>query len=211
MFYGIDVCRKIVLMKIHKMTFIITLVVAMVLILISAVILRTRPASDAGPVPTPSFANASTIPPLGNDVDLFTQNLNLEQPDNEISCQGCDLTRASLVEAYLEMANLSGASLWQADLEGAHLATADLTGADLEGAVLKDANLSGADLSGAKLYSANLRGADLSGSNLIGADFFDANLDGVIGADFNGALNVPSKYLGGGDMFEFVEPGSKGR
>ena len=52
-----------------------------------------------------------------------------------------------------------------------------------------------ADLSGAKLYLANLSGADLSGANLTEADFFGANLDGVIGADLSGALNVPAKYL----------------
>ena len=52
-----------------------------------------------------------------------------------------------------------------------------------------------ADLSGAQLYMANLSGADLSGANLTEADFFGANLDGVIGADLSGALNVPAKYL----------------
>ena len=48
---------------------------------------------------------------------------------------------------------------------------------------LRGASLSGADLSGAKLFSANLSGADL----------FEAHLDGVIGADFSGALNVPTR------------------
>ena len=54
---------------------------------------------------------------------------------------------------------------------------------DLRGASLVGANLRGADLSGASLWQANLSGADL----------FGAHLDGVIGADFSGALNVPAR------------------
>ena len=37
--------------------------------------------------------------------------------------------------------------------------------------------------------------ADLTGANLTDADLTGANLDGVIGADFSRAKNVPSKYL----------------
>ena len=66
----------------------------------------------------------------------------------------------------------------------------NLTMADLSGA-----KLSLVDLSGPQLYMANLSGADLSGVNLTEADLFGANLDGVIGADLSGALNVPAKYL----------------
>ncbi len=45
-----------------------------------------------------------------------------------------------------------------------------------------------------------LRGADLSEANPTEADLFYADLagairDGVIGADFSGALNVPAEYL----------------
>ena len=65
----------------------------------------------------------------------------------------------------------------------------NLTMADLSGA-----KLSLVDLSGTQLYMANLSGADLSGANLTEADFFEANLDGVIGADLSGALNVPPRY-----------------
>jgi uncharacterized protein YjbI with pentapeptide repeats len=36
---------------------------------------------------------------------------------------------------------------------------------------------------------------DLTGANLSGKDLTGANLDGVIGADFTSALNVPAKYL----------------
>jgi uncharacterized protein YjbI with pentapeptide repeats len=41
----------------------------------------------------------------------------------------------------------------------------------------------------------DLVGAFLAGANLSGADLSVADLDGVIGADFTGALNVPAKYL----------------
>ena len=50
---------------------------------------------------------------------------------------------------------------------------------------LDKANLDGANLSGANLANANLAVANLTG----------ANLDGVIGADFSDARNVPEKYL----------------
>ena len=51
-------------------------------------------------------------------------------------------------------------------------------------------DLAGANLSEADLTAANLFGADLEQANLSGAD-----LNGVHGADFTGALNVPAKYL----------------
>ena len=222
-FYTFCIWRKIFLMKIHelpsvmtvktyftkihKMTFMITLIGAMVLILVSVLIMRSRPAQEATAVPTTGFTSTSTTPPIGKDVDSFVKNLHLDQWDNGVSCQRCDLTAASLVEADLEGADLSAAHLWKADLSMARLADANLTGTDLESALLKDANLVGADLSGAKLFSADLSGADLSGASLIGADFFDAGLEGVIGADFTGALNVANKFLGGEEMpqqFEFV-------
>ena len=41
----------------------------------------------------------------------------------------------------------------------------------------------------------DLSGADLKGADLSDADLTGANLDGVIGADFSRAKNVPSKYL----------------
>ncbi len=81
------------------------------------------------------------------------------------------------------------------DLSGANLRSADLTGAYLTGANLTGVNLTGADLTGAMLYGAVLYRADLTGANLTGVNLFAADLDGVIGADFTGALNVPKKYL----------------
>ena len=56
-------------------------------------------------------------------------------------------------------------------------------------------DLSGADLSGAEMYDADLSDADLTGANLSHVDLSSANLDGVIGADFSRAKNVPPKYL----------------
>ena len=98
----------------------------------------------------------------------------LAQPNPKI-CEQCYLADADLAGA-----NLTGAYLWSADLS-----RANLTGADLVGASLTEAYLRGANLSGADLTNATLTEADLSG----------AILDGVIGADFTGALNVPKKYL----------------
>ena len=175
------------------MTFVITSMVALLLILASTLIIRCSPAPEATPAPTTDSETTSTTAPLGKDVDSFAQRVNPEQQGNAASCQECDLRGASLVEANLKGADLSGANLWQANLKGASLASANLTEADLEDALLEGANLSGADLSGAKLFEANLKGANLSGTNLRGADLFGANLDGVIGADFSGALNVPTR------------------
>ena len=41
----------------------------------------------------------------------------------------------------------------------------------------------------------NCTRCDLRGADLTEADLEGANLDGVIGADFSGALNVSPKYL----------------
>ena len=57
-----------------------------------------------------------------------------------------------------------------------------------------DCYLADADLIGANLSDAWLSGADLAGADLSDANLTDAILDGVIGVDFTGALNVPAKY-----------------
>ena len=95
--------------------------------------------------------------------------LFLEQPSPQ-SCLECDL---------------SGAALRGADLSGAYLVEADLV----------DADLRGANLTGAYLFRADLGDADLTDADLTGADLSRTNLDGVKGADFTGALNVPAKFL----------------
>ena len=130
--------------------------------------------TDNGSQPTKSDTSG-----VGKDAAQF-----LRHPIPK-SCHECDL----------RMADLSGAGLYLVNLSGADLSGANLKDAFMQEALLQEANLSGADLSGAKLYLANLSGADLSGANLTEADFFGANLDGVIGADLSGALNVPAKYL----------------
>ena len=108
----------------------------MLLILASALIISCSSAPEASKPNTPRIENPKDD--VGKDVNSFAQRVNRKQQDNAVSCQECDLRRASLVGA-----NLRGADLWQA--------------------------------------------------NLSGADLFGAHLDGVIGADFIGALNVPAR------------------
>ena len=124
-------------MEIHKITF----TAGMLLILASALIISCSSAPEASKPNTPRIENPKDD--VGKDVNSFAQRVNPKQQDNAVSCQECDLRRASLVGANLRGADLSGASLWQA--------------------------------------------------NLSGADLFGAHLDGVIGADFSGALNVPAR------------------
>ena len=124
-------------MKIHKITF----TAGMLLILASALIISCSSAPEASKPNTPRIENPKDD--VGKDVNSFAQRVNRKQQDNAVSCQECDLRRASLVGANLRGADLSRASLWQA--------------------------------------------------NLSGADLFGAHLDGVIGADFSGALNVPAR------------------
>ena len=69
----------------------------------------------------------------------------------------------------------------------------DCEGCDLSGANMRGADLWSANVSDANLSDAVLTGAGLSGTNLMGANLLGANLEGVIGADFTGALNVPPK------------------
>ncbi|MEC9290712.1 MAG: pentapeptide repeat-containing protein, partial [Chloroflexota bacterium] len=47
-------------------------------------------------------------------------------------------------------------------------------------------------------FEADLTGADLTGADLTGADLHKAILDGIIGADFTSALNVPDCIMEGG-------------
>ena len=118
---------------------------------------------------------------------------SLEKENNTI--------KDTLVEAYLEGANLRGADLEGAYLRGANLRDADLAGANLRGANLEGANLRGADLAGAYLRGANLRDADLAGANLRGANLRDAYLRGanLRGADLADA-NLRGANLRGADL-----------
>ena len=117
---------------------------------------------------------------------------SLEKENNTI--------KDTLVEAYLEGANLRGADLEGAYLRGANLRDADLAGANLRGANLRDAYLRGANLRGADLADANLRGANLRGADLVGANLRGANLRG---ADLVGA-NLRGANLRGADYSEYT-------
>ena len=115
---------------------------------------------------------------VGKDVPRF-----LNQP-NPQSCSDCLLTRRDLTGA-----DLSHAILYKVDLTGAILTEANLTGADMRGAIRHRADAPKANLTGA-----SLNWSDWTGSDLHEADLSGANLDGVIGADFTGALYVPPEY-----------------
>ena len=63
------------------------------------------------------------------------------------------------------------------------------------GRVQPSADFSNRTFSGPDLRCADLTGASFRGAVLEGVDLTGANLDGVIGADFSRAKNVPPKYL----------------
>ena len=144
--------------------------IAMILTLVVAGLVIGCSSEPAAPTTTP----VPIVPQIGNDIGQF-----LAQPNPKI-CRECNRAHADLPHADLPHADLP-----QADLSGANLA-----GAGLFGAILSDTKLSRAALIDAKLTGANLAHADLTGADLTGA-----NLDGVIGADFTDAPNVPDKYL----------------
>ena len=171
-------------MKIRTIAMMLTLVVAGLVIGCSS--------EPAAPTTTPVPVVRQIFPV--EDIGQF-----LAQPNPKI-CEHCyladaDLAGANLTGAYLWSADLSRANLPGADLVGARLAEAYLVGADLSEADLTGAVLVGASLTEAYLRGANLSGADLTNATLTEANLFGADLDGVIGADFTGALNVPKKYL----------------
>ena len=122
----------------------------------------------------------------------FTKGVNLA---------GHQLNRISLMNAWLEQANLAGAELTSAKLHGAELAGANLQEADLSGVDLTSANLRGAQVQGARLVEALLEYTDLSsarmdcgplwrggplacvdltGANLTGAKLAEADLSGAV-------------------------------
>ena len=108
-----------------------------------------------------------------NGIDMHGMNLNQ-----------ADLSRASLINAYLPGIELTNADLYFADLYNANLQDANLHGADMRCTRLTLANLQDADLSGAHLCetdlrSADLRGADLRNTTTAEADFRTAKLDDV--------------------------------
>lgn len=110
-----------------------------------------------------------------------------------------DLSRTNLSKAYLIKAHFEGADLQMtrldnanlclsdlrlSNLEGANLSNADLGGANVEMAYLKKANLEGANLEitnfhYTNLQLANLKKAKLGGAILKGAHLQQAQLDGA--------------------------------
>jgi uncharacterized protein YjbI with pentapeptide repeats len=107
-----------------------------------------------------------------------------------------DLSRARLVDANLEDADLHGANLVGVDATRARMAGANLGSADL-----REANLAEADLTDAKLWQANLRGARMEMANLVRAELKDADATGAhfAGATLNNA-NLRSAKLCGADL-----------
>ncbi|WP_333779004.1 pentapeptide repeat-containing protein [Streptomyces sp. IBSBF 3136] len=160
---------------------------------------------------------AGRPPQLGEPVQAALTVLGRRPQDRsepfQLKLHGTDLRGATLVDAYLEGADLSGAHLEGACLTRACLIKADLSGAHLEGAWLERARLDRADLSGARLESARLRGANLIGANLrrvhlekadllaawLGGsgDFTDARLDDadLAAAHLYSALRLTVKQL----------------
>ena len=97
-------------------------------------------------------------------------------------CQEHNLSRAYLVELFLEDAEMPGvilnySNLQKAWLVGSNLAGARLVKADLEAADLRRANLRDSSLVNANLANADLRGADLARAKLQGANLAYAKLD----------------------------------
>lgn len=72
-----------------------------------------------------------------------------------------------------------GYELTRANLENAFIIELDLSHANLERANLEDASTFGVNLTGANLFKANLRDANLREANLVDADLLGANLDGT--------------------------------
>mgnify|MGYP001157305053 FL=1 len=77
------------------------------------------------------------------------------------SCEGYELYRANLEDAFIIELDLSYANLERANLRDASAFSVNLTGANLLKADLRDSNLREAKLKDADLLGANLDGADL--------------------------------------------------
>lgn len=99
---------------------------------------------------------------------------------------GADLSGAFLIDAELQLTNLStadlrGASLNLANLNSAHLSNALLNGANLDRTILNYADLRGADLSYARLKGTALYQTEFSGAKLLNTSFLDIDFRTVNG------------------------------
>jgi uncharacterized protein YjbI with pentapeptide repeats len=95
-----------------------------------------------------------------------------------------DASRAFLVGADLNRANLQGIYLYQANMRRADLAWADLKEAfayeaDFQGTILQNADLRAVDFTGSNLSGANLKGARLDGANFENVNLNKTNLGGT--------------------------------
>ena len=93
-----------------------------------------------------------------------------------------NISRAYLVELFLEDAEMPGVNMNYCNLHKAWLVGSNLAGSrmirvDLGGADLRRVNLQDCALVNANLANADLRGADLAGAKLQGANLADAQFD----------------------------------
>ncbi len=140
-----------------------------------------------------------------HNIDLDNPNLNLSGLRADLTGEdlsgkdlsGQDLTLINFSEADLSGSNLSGANFRHSELTSVNLKGADLSGANLRVASLL-ADLTGANLRGADLYYASLEGAILTGSDLTGANLREANLNyaRLTGANLSGAFLTGAKLRG---------------
>lgn len=95
-----------------------------------------------------------------------------------------NISRAYLVELFLEDAEMPGVNMNYCNLHKAWLVGSNLAGSrmirvDLAGADLRRVNLQDCAMVNANLANADLRGADLTGAKLQGANLADAQFDAV--------------------------------
>ena len=109
------------------------------------------------------------------------EGARLDRADFSAARVAADLSRASLIEARFDGANLSAdmrnqsMGLMRGVLRSAKLDRASFANANLSRVVLEFASLRGANLKAAKLNGAELAGADLQGADVTDADFENAD------------------------------------
>ena len=98
--------------------------------------------------------------------------------DREADKTGDDI-KEHLEQKARAMESCEGYELMRANLENAFIIELDLSHANLERANLQDGSLFGINLTGANLMKANLRDSNMRESKLEGADLLGAQLDGA--------------------------------
>jgi len=142
----------------------------------------------------------------------------VERLKSKSLCVACDLSGASLKDAYLPGAVLKNSNLTGADLRGANFNGADLSGTKLVGADLAGSSLEHTVMSRADLSSANLSDSDMHSTNLEGANLTSADLRGsrvgymrvagarLDGANLLGALGLEAAQLAGAILCKTTLP-----